>query len=70
MVSDSAIFRIASKKLGIVPVVNALMRGNVTVGAVALAVNGYAVPCSTWLLTKLNPESFPIRKSLSLYLAI
>lgn len=64
MVSDSAMFKMASRKLGIVPVVNALMRGNVTVGAVALAVYGYAVPCSIWLLTNLNPESFPIRKSL------
>ena len=62
LVSDSAMFKIASKKLGIVPVVNALMRGNVTVGAVALAVKGYAEPCSIWLLTKSNPESLPIRK--------
>lgn len=42
--SDSAKFRIMSRKDGIEPVVMALMRGIVTVGAVAWAVKGIAEP--------------------------
>lgn len=43
-VSDSAKLRIMSRKDGIEPVVMALIRGIVTVGAVACAVNGIAEP--------------------------
>jgi len=45
VVSDSAKLRIMSKKEGMEPVVMALRRGIVTVGAVACAVNGTAAPC-------------------------
>ena len=45
VVSDSAKFRIMSKNDGIEPVVMALIRGMVTVGAVAWAVKGMADPC-------------------------
>ena len=48
-VSDSAILRIASRKLGIEPVVRALIRGSVTVGGSAWAVKGYAKPVSILL---------------------
>ena len=48
-VSDSAILRIASRKLGMEPVVKALIRGKVTVGGSACAVNGHACPFDTWL---------------------
>jgi len=43
-VSDSAIFRIASRKLGIEPVVKAFILGSVTVGGNAWAVKGKACP--------------------------
>lgn len=43
-VSDSAKLRIISRKEGIDPVVIALTRGIVTVGAVACAVKGIAEP--------------------------
>lgn len=42
--SDSAILRITSKNDGTDPVVIALSRGIVTVGAFAWAVNGSAAP--------------------------
>lgn len=44
VVSDSAIFRIASRKDGTEPVVIAFTRGIVTVGELAWAVNGSAAP--------------------------
>lgn len=44
MVSDSAKFRMTSRKEGIEPVVIALTRGIVIVGDVAWAVNGIAAP--------------------------
>lgn len=43
-VSDSAKFRITSRKEGIEPVVIAFTRGIVIVGEVAWAVNGMAAP--------------------------
>lgn len=43
-VSDSAMFRIASRKFGIEPVVKAFIRGRVTVGGNACAVKGRACP--------------------------
>lgn len=43
-VSDSAILSTASRKLGTEPVVMPLMRGRVTVGGAARAVNGRALP--------------------------
>ena len=48
-VSDSAILRIASRKLGMEPVVKAFILGNVTVGGNACAVNGHARPDDTCL---------------------
>lgn len=44
VVSDSAKFRITSRKEGIEPVVMAFTRGIVMVGDVAWAVKGIAVP--------------------------
>ena len=44
VVSDSAKFRITSRKEGIEPVVMAFTRGMVIVGDVACAVNGSASP--------------------------
>ena len=44
MVSDSAKFKITSRKEGIDPVSIALSRGMVIVGEVACAVNGTAAP--------------------------
>lgn len=47
-------FRIASRKLGIEPVVKAFIRGSVTVGGNACAVNGMARPELIWLTCKLR----------------
>lgn len=44
VVSDSAKFKMTSRKDGIEPVVIALTRGIVIVGEVACAVNGMAAP--------------------------
>lgn len=52
-VSDSAKLRIMSRNEGMDPVVIALTRGMVTVGAVAWAVNGSAKPSEIKLLTNL-----------------
>lgn len=54
MVSDSAILRITSRNDGTDPVVMALSRGIVTVGALAWAVNGSAAPARIKLLDRLS----------------
>jgi len=57
-VSDSAMLRIASRKLGIEPVVKAFMRGSVTVGGNACAVNGNALPEEICLHSEtIEPDS-------------
>ena len=53
-VSDSAILRIASRKLGMEPVVKAFIRGSVTVGGNACAVNGNARPDEICLTFRNN----------------
>lgn len=52
--SDSAKLRIISRKEGMDPVVIALSRGIVTVGAVAWAVNGMPAPSRISLLDRLE----------------
>ena len=53
-VSDSAILRIASRKLGIEPVVRDFIRGRVTVGGKAFPVKGIACPCRSCLLESVT----------------
>ena len=54
VVSDSAMLRITSRNDGTDPVVMALSRGIVTVGALACAVNGSAAPARIKLLNRLG----------------
>lgn len=60
MLSDSAKFKITSRKEGMDPVVIALTRGMVIVGEVACAVKGIAAPdrmrLSIWVSAEVHTE--------------
>lgn len=69
VVSDSAKFRITSRNEGTDPVVKALMRGMVMVGAEARAVNGTAAPASIKLFAGqfyIHRGKYDLRQELTI----